>query len=307
MLIAVTSPSFSKNSLLRKEVLTYFPYTKFNDGGERLEGERLIEFIGDADGLIVGLERLDREIIERLPNNLKIISKYGVGLDNIDLDSCKKRNIHIGWTPGVNRTSVAEIVVAFMISLSRNIFSTSNLLKKGIWNKEGGFNLSGKIVGIIGVGNIGKEVARLLKPFKVRCLVNDIIDQSVYYKENNLIEVTKDEIYAQADLLTIHVPLTDKTIHLINRDAIVKMKKTAFLINTSRGKVVIQQDLKWALINNIIAGAAIDVYEEEPPEDMEFLSLPNLICTPHIGGNSIESVLAMGRSAIQHLRDFFCT
>lgn len=272
-----------------------------------MEGERLIEFIGDADGLIVGLERLDREIIERLPNNLKIISKYGVGLDNIDLDSCKKRNIHIGWTPGVNRTSVAEIVVAFMISLSRNIFSTSNLLKKGIWNKEGGFNLSGKIVGIIGVGNIGKEVARLLKPFKVRCLVNDIIDQSVYYKENNLIEVTKDEIYAQADLLTIHVPLTDKTIHLINRDAIVKMKKTAFLINTSRGKVVIQQDLKWALINNIIAGAAIDVYEEEPPEDMEFLSLPNLICTPHIGGNSIESVLAMGRSAIQHLRDFFCT
>ena len=304
MVIAVTSPSFSKNQILRDELKKYFPEAKFNEDGKKLEGEKLIDFVIDAEGIILGLEKFDREVIEKLPN-LKIISKYGVGLDNIDIEFCREKGIHIGWTPGTNRTSVAELSLAFMISLSRNVFITSNMLKRGIWHKDGGFDLSGKTVGIIGVGNIGKELIRLLKPFKTKILVNDIIDQTSYYRENNLKEVAKDEIYREADFISLHVPLTEDTYHLINKKTLSQMKNTAFLINTSRGKVVDETALKWALMNNIIAGAAIDVYEEEPPDDEEFISLPNLICTPHIGGNSFESVLAMGRSAIKHLVEFF--
>jgi phosphoglycerate dehydrogenase-like enzyme len=304
MLIVVTSPSFSKSETLRGEMFRHFPNVKFNDSGDKLEGERLVDIIGDAEGLIVGLEKIDREVIDKLAH-LKIISKYGVGLDNIDTQYCSQKGILIGWTPGTNKTSVAEITVAFMIVLSRNIFTTSSQLKNGTWNKNGGNNFSGKTVGIIGVGNVGKEVIRLLKPFSNKVLVNDILDQVEYYRENNVIESTKEEIYRQSDIVTLHVPLTDNTMCMANRKVFMQMKSSSYFINTSRGKVVEQDSLKWALMNSIIAGAAVDVYEEEPPEDNELLGLPNLICTPHIGGNSMESILAMGRSAINHLVEFF--
>jgi len=214
-------------------------------------------------------------------------------------------NISIGWTPGVNRLSVAEMSLAFMLMLVRKLFFTSLQLKHGFWNKDGGANLSGKVVGIIGVGNIGKELIRLLKPYDCKVLVNDIIDQRSYYEENSLVESTKEDIYSNADFISIHTPLTQLTKYMINRNVFLSMKKTAFLINTARGSIVKTDDLKWALQNNVIAGAAIDVYEDEPPNDEEMLCLPNLICTPHIGGNSRESVLAMGRSAMRHLQKYF--
>jgi D-3-phosphoglycerate dehydrogenase len=251
----------------------------------------------------VGLEKIDRAIMDNC-KNLKIIAKYGVGLDNIDVEYCRQRNIHIGWTPGVNRLSVAEMTLSFMIGLSRNIFLTSSQLAGGRWNKNGGHDLSHKSVGIIGAGNVGKELLRLLKPFRCRIMVNDVIDQTEYYRENQLVDATKEEIYKNSDLVTLHTPLTRDTHGMIDKNVLALMKKSAFLINTARGPIVRASDLKWALKHNIIAGAALDVYDEEPPKDLELLKLPNLICTPHIGGNSSESVLAMGRSAIRHLRDF---
>jgi len=302
--IAVTSPSFSRNETLTQELYSLFPESKINKNGLNLDGKELIEFIKDAEGIIVGLERINQDVIAECPN-LKIISKYGVGLDNLDIEYCKRMNISIGWTPGVNRLSVAEMSLAFMLMLVRKLFVTSLQLKNGFWNKDGGANLSGKVVGIIGVGNIGKELIRLLKPYNCKVLVNDIIDQRSYYEKNSLTESTKEDIYRNADFISIHTPLTTLTKYMINRNVFLSMKKTAFLINTARGSIVKSDDLKWALQNNVIAGAAIDVYEDEPPKDKEMLCLPNLICTPHIGGNSLESVLAMGRSAIRHLQKFF--
>lgn len=302
--IVVTSPSFSVNAELVSELSRYFPRSTLNVKGVRYNGESLLEYIKEADGIIVGLEKLDKWILEGC-RNLKIVSKYGVGLDNIDLAYCKQKGIRIGWTPGVNKRAVAEMAVGFMIGLTRNIFLTANELRDGKWNKSGGTDLSGKTVGIIGVGNIGKEVVKLLKPFKCRVLVNDIIDQSAYYKRNKLEEADKDFIYLNSDVITIHTPLTKATRHIINRETLLKMKKGSFVINSARGAIVDTEDLKWALTNNVIAGAAIDVYEEEPPNDVELLKLPNLICTPHIGGNSLESVFSMGMSAIRHLKLFF--
>jgi D-3-phosphoglycerate dehydrogenase len=302
--IAVTSPSFSKNKTLQKKIYSYFPDAKLNLEGKPFNKRELIEYIGEAEGLIVGLDKIDKEVLNGCPN-LKIISKYGVGLNNIDLNGCKERNIAIGWSGGVNRLSVAEMTLGYILMLSRNLYITSNQLKRGVWNKNGGFELSGKTVGIIGVGFIGKELIRLLEPFRCKILVNDIINQNRYYKKYNLIESSKDEIYKNADIITLHTPLNSTTNNMITLKEMKIMKKSAILINSARGGLINEDDLKFALQNNIIAGGAIDVYINEPPTNKELIEIPNLITTPHIGGNSKEAVLAMGMSAIEHLRKFF--
>ncbi len=304
MKVIVTSPSFSSNKLLQEEIYKYFPNAKLNLDGKRFNKEDLIEYIKDADGIIVGLEPIDDEVLQQCLK-LKIISKYGVGLNNIDLEACKKRKIAIGWTGGVNKLSVAEMALGYMLMLCRNLFVTSNELKNGIWNKAGGFQLSGKKVGIIGVGYIGKEVIRLLKPFNCEIYVNDIINQDEYYKENSLIETSKEEIFKTCDIVTIHTPYDDTTKEIVNLEVFKMMKKSSFIINSARGGIINENDLKYALQNKLIGGAAIDAYMEEPPTDKELLNLPNLICTPHIGGNSKEAVEAMGMSAIKHLVEYF--
>lgn len=270
---------------------------------KRFSKMELVEFLSDADCAIVGLDEIDNEVLRQLPK-LKCIAKYGVGLDNIDLNACQLHDIFIGWTGGVNKRSVAELSLANMLMLSRNIYMTSNELKNGIWNKSGGFNLTGKNVGIIGVGHVGKELVKLLKPFDCTVYVNDIIEQDDYYNNNNLTNASKTTIYEKCDIVTLHIPLTNKTKNMINLETLKKMKRTSILINTARGGIINENDLKYALQSNLIGSAAIDTYLKEPPSDKEFLSLPNLICTPHIGGNSIESIEAMGQSAIEHIKKF---
>lgn len=299
MKVAVTSKTFCKNVSLMNKLSKHFEI-KPNTHNKLLTTEQTIELLHDCDVAIVALEQIDENILKHCPK-LKIISKYGVGVDNINLTDCKKYGVTVGWANGVNKTSVAEMTLGFMLMLIRNLYLTSNQLKNGIWNKNGGNSLYGKTIGIIGVGNVGKEVINLLKPFSCKILVNDILDQKEYYENNSLIESTKNNIFEQCDIITIHTPLTDETKSLINASTLSMMKKNAFLINTARGDIINLGDLKEALKNDKIAGVAIDVYDAEPPSDVELLQLTNLICTPHIGGNSAEAVLAMGESAIIQL------
>lgn len=303
MKIKVSNRAFSNNKYLVDCLLAEFPDAVVNTEGVLYNDEALIEYFSDADAAIVGLELITADLLNNLPN-LKMIAKYGVGLDNIDLEACAQRNVKVGWTGGVNKRSVAEMALGFMLALCRNLFITSNQLKSGNWNKSGGIELSGRTVGIIGLGNIGKELVSLLQPFGCRILVNDIIDIHSDIKEHGLIQVSKEEIYKNADIITIHTPLTSDTTNLIDKTAFEMMKSTSFLINTSRGGVVRESDLKFALENGLIAGAALDVYENEPPTDLTLLSIPNLICTPHTGGNSYEAVVAMGLSALNHIIKF---
>jgi len=192
-----------------------------------------------------------------------------------------------------------------MLSLSRNLYVTSNQLKLNTWNKSGGVQLSEKTVGVIGVGNIGKDLISLLKPFDCKILVNDIVNQVKYYADNNLKLVSKEDIFKNSDFITIHTPLNDETKNLINTQTLGLMKETAFVINTARGGIFNQDDLKEALLSNKIAGAAMDVYDQEPPTDQDLLAIPNLMNTPHIGGNAKEAVKAMGEAAIENVVSFF--
>jgi D-3-phosphoglycerate dehydrogenase len=302
--IAVTSKSFSKNQILINELKKSFKDIKLNLTGKKLEEDELIEFLRDRDGVIVALEEINKNVIDSLPN-LKVVSKFGVGLDNVDVGYCKSKHIYVGWSGGINKQSVAEMTLGYMLMLIRNLYISSNLLTNSNWCKDGGHSLYGKTIGIIGVGYIGKELIRILKPFRCKILVNDIINQDDYYKENNLIETSKEEIFKLSDIVTIHTPLNNDTKYMVNKKTISIMKDKAFIINSARGHIVNLDDLKDALKNKVIAGAAIDVYYEEPPLDKELLGLQNLICTPHIGGNSEEAVIAMGMSAIQHVKDFY--
>jgi phosphoglycerate dehydrogenase-like enzyme len=304
MKIKVTSTSFSKHSRLRSALVADFPDAEFNDEGRKYTKSELIDYIKDADGVVLGLDLIDDDVLAACAN-LKIISKYGVGLDNLDQEACKKRGITVGWTGGVNRRSVAEMDLCFMLALARNLYRTSLDLKAGDWNKDGGFQLSGKVVGVIGLGYTGGEIIRLLKPFGCRVLGNDIVDKSALCTELGIEHVEKDQLFAESDFVLLHTQLTDLTHHLINAESILKMKPTAFVINTARGPIVNGEDLKCALIDGTIAGAALDVFEDEPPTDLEFLRLPNLFCTPHIGGNADEAVVAMGMRAINHLKKFY--
>jgi phosphoglycerate dehydrogenase-like enzyme len=305
MKIAVTPPAFCKSQSLKAELASHFPNVVFNEKDRYLSSPELIEFLRDVDAAIIGRDSIDAEVIRSLPK-LKMISKYGVGLDNLDQEALSQASIDLRFTPGTNKRSVAELTLGFMLGLCHNMLSGSEDLKSGSWQRDGGQELTGKSIGIIGCGNVGQELVRLLQPFQCRIRVRDIADRSEFCREWGVVETTYDEAIELSDIVTLHVPLTEKTESLMAKSAFAKMKPSAFLINTSRGRVVHQNDLHHALVTGEIAGAGLDVFWEEPPTDMNFLNLPNLMVTPHIGGNAREAVNAMGRAAIQNLIEYHC-
>lgn len=310
--ISVPSPSFSSHPILRKELIDNFPNTNivFNDSGNHYSGPTLIKFLEDSDSVIIGTEIISAGILSSLPN-LRMISKYGVGTDNIDFNALLDKDIFFYWKGGVNKTSVAEMTLAFLIGLSRNLFYTNFKLRNGVWHKKGGFQLSGKTIGIIGCGFIGGELIRLLEPFHCKILVYDIVDKMEILKNFRANQVEMIELQQSSDLITLHIPLTPMSEGMINLEFLSKMKKGSFLVNTSRGGVINQRDLLTYLhkflngdLDSTLSGAALDVLQNEPSTDSELVNLPNLFITPHIGGNADEAVLAMGRSAIDGLLEY---
>jgi D-3-phosphoglycerate dehydrogenase len=296
--IAVTSPSFAAHPMLRAELerLTY------NETGHTPTD--VAPMLAGADAAIVGRERIDGSVLDRAPT-IRMISKYGVGLDNVDEPSLAKRGVALGWTGGVNRRSVSELALCAMIGLLRHVVQSSTNLRAGTWRKEGGRELSGSVVGIVGLGFVGTDLARLLAPFGCTVLVNDIRDVAADCATHGWIDATKDRIWAESDVVSLHVPLTPATRHLVDAAVLERIRADAYLINTSRGAVVDEQALLKALRSGRIAGAALDVFAVEPPTDRALLDLGNVLATPHIGGASREAMLAMGRSAIHHLAQFF--
>lgn len=298
--VAVCSRSFSRNPILRDELLARYSNVTFNDAGKQLEGDELINFLRGHNKAITALETIDEYILSSLPE-LKVIGKYGVGLDMIDMGAMCKFGKFLGWTGGVNRRSVSELVIAFAITMLRHIPAANREILSGTWRQHVGGYLSGKVIGIIGCGHIGKDLVGLLKAFDCVILVNDIKDQSAYYAENNITAASLDDLLRQADVVTLHVPLDASTKNILSLDNLALLKSTAILINTARGGLVDEIALKDMLIHGRLASAAFDVFAMEPPSDHELLSLENFLATPHIGGSAKEAILAMGRSAIDGL------
>ena len=295
-LVAVTSRSFSKNEKLIKELQSKYKKIKLNDMGLSLSGESLVSFCKDADKVIVGLERFDSEILDNLPN-LKVLSKYGVGLNNINLQELKKREIKLGFTPGVNKRPVAELSLSHILTSLRGTHSSIQKIKNGIWSQERGNELYKKTVGILGFGNIGSLLNDLIKPFDCNILVYEIneIDQP------DINQTDLSEIAKKADIISIHLPLTRETNSLINDKFFGLCKKDVKIINTSRGGIINEEHLEKFLSGNENAFATLDVFEEEPAFNSPLLNLPNFFATSHLGSMTEEGVISMGLAAIKGL------
>jgi D-3-phosphoglycerate dehydrogenase / 2-oxoglutarate reductase len=272
-------------SILKKAglVVVYKPEIEFNE---------LLASVNDCDVIVVRSRTKITKMVIDAASNVKIIARVGVGLDNIDTGYAESKGIKVLNAAEAAMNAVSELVIGHMIALSRNIPKASDGIKSGRWLKKElvGVELRGKYLGIIGVGNIGRNLGRLAKCLRMNLIGYDIIPiNQDYVREVGMIKTDLKTLLENSDFVTCHVPLTDKTRHLINSETLSYMKPNAFLINTSRGEIIDEESLFSALNEKRIAGAALDVFEVEPPTNSKLLQLPNIICSPHIAAQTKEA------------------
>lgn len=298
--VAVTSRSFAKHPLLRKAILEKYKNVTFNDEGISLKGQALVDFLKGHDKAIVSLDQIDDQLLTQVPT-LKTISKYGVGLNSLDFDALKKHNILLGWTGGVNKRSVSELALTLMLSCLRYIPQLNQDVLNGNFKQKKGRCLTGKTIGLIGLGNIGKDIVELLKPFQCQIQCYDIKIDEAYCHENQVQDVDLETLLNTSDIISIHLPLIESTENFIDDKKLSQMKKDVILINTARGGLVNETHLLNFLKENSSASAGFDVFLEEPLKNLDLVKLPNFVATPHIGGSTEEAIINMGITSIENL------
>jgi len=270
-----------------------------NPFGRQLTEREIKKLLKDVVGLIAGTEPLTNDVISNA-RNLKVISRCGIGIDNIDLEAVKKRGIKLYRTPEGPALAVAELTLGFMLDSLRYISYLSRKISSGRWEKKMGRLLTGKAVGIIGMGTIGKKLSNLLRPFNCRILAYDNAPDKKLAEENNFDYVDLDELLRKSDIITIHLPLSDKTIGLFDANVLSKIKDEAILINTSRGKIVDENVLYGALKTGKISYACLDVFREEPYNG-KLKELDNVTLTCHVGAYAREVRRDMEKQAVENL------
>lgn len=304
MRVLVTTTSFMDTPGAHHDLLQALGFDIVTARGP-LDETQMISLLGEVDGIICGDDSITRRVIEEGLPKLKVISKYGIGVDRIDLEAARQLCVTVTITPGVNEVTVAEHVFGLMISLARNIPQENRLVKEGQWKRMTGHELWGKIVGIIGMGRIGKQVVKRALAFEMKVLGCDPIWDDPFCQEYPVGRcVMAEEILTQADFVTLHMNLTPENRGFINHKRLELMKPTAYLINCARGGLVNTADLLEALRKGQIAGYAADVLDREPPEPDDPLigsGLENVILTPHIGSRTYESVVRQATMAIGNL------
>lgn len=257
------------------------------DGRERLEERDLLPIIGKYHGIICGDDRISSRVLDAAVN-LEVIVKWGTGIDSIDKLEAEKRNIAVSRTPDAFTEPVADTVLGLMLAFARSIFTSDRLIKAGGWDKPASFCLSEKVVGIIGLGNIGSAVAKRLSAFGAVILANDIVEKDPEFVNRFGIRIVeKEEIYEQADMITLHCDLNPASHHLLNDAVFSRLKKTPCLVNTARGPLIDERALVAALRAGKIAGAGLDVFEHEPlPIDSPLREMDNVILSAHNSNSS---------------------
>lgn len=254
--------------------------------------EKLRSIVNGYDVLVVrSRTNVSKDIIEN-GRSLKVIARVGVGLDNVDTNYAKSKNIQVINAQEAAIIAVSELVIGSMISLARFITHAHSETSKGNWIKKSlmGTELSGKYLGIVGVGNIGRNVGRIARALRMNIIGYDIYPISrEYINEVSMINADLNTLVESSDFITIHVPLSSDTYHLFNSNLLSRMKKSSYIINTSRGGIVDENALYDLLKDQKIAGAGLDVFEVEPPINRKFLEMPNVLCTPHIGAQTKEA------------------
>jgi phosphoglycerate dehydrogenase-like enzyme len=301
--LGVAADHVNRHAAMRQEVLNVYPHAKFHDAGYRIGEDELIAFLKDCDAAIVGFEPVTERVLSALPN-LKIISKYGNGCESFDFQAMKRHGVRLGYTWGVNKLAVAELALGFMLMGLRWVMPLNVAMRAGERPRlRNGRFLTGRVVGIHGCGNIGKEVVRLLQPFGCKIIACDIKDYADFYKQWNVEPVSFDQLLARSEILTLHLPKTKQTLGLYSREVLSKLRPDCLLINTCRGGIVDEDALLERLDSGALTAACFDVFAVEPAENDRLIRHPNMLATPHIGASTEETRLILVRAAIRGLTD----
>jgi D-3-phosphoglycerate dehydrogenase len=270
-----------------------------------LPESRMLELVakGDFDGWLIGDDAITRAVIQKSLPRLKVISKYGIGLDKVDVKSATEFKLPVTFCPGVNHTTVAEHVFGLMLAIYRDIVPQCNYVKSGNWKRLTGHELAGKTIGVIGLGRIGKEVSSRARAFGMNVIGFDLHWDDKFAQQYDVQRAgSVEDVLKASDIVTLHTNLTDETRHLMNAKRLAMMKKGSVLINTARGELVETNDIVAALKSGQLLGYGADVLESEPPpKDHPLFACPNAVLTPHIGSRTYESVARQAKMAAQNL------
>ena len=299
--IVITPRTFGKLDPAPIDMLTQAGYDLILNPFDRLlNEEELMGLIPEAHGLIVGLDPVSVKVLKKA-RQLKVISKYGVGTDNIDLDTATSMGILVLNAPGTNSGAVAELALGLMLAVARHISESDRKTRLGVWQSYRGIELWGKTLGIIGTGRTGRELALRARGFNMVLICHDINQDEAWAHETGATYLPMKDILRKADVLSLHIPLTDTTHHIISAQELSLMKKSAILINTARGELVDESALHEALANQRLAGAGLDVWETQPPVDSRLREFDNVVLTSHIGAHTLEATKSMGKLASMNL------
>ena len=271
-----------------------------NPDGAILPEQRLKSLLEGCEGLILGVDPVTADVLDAAPG-LRAIAKYGVGLDNLDLETCRKRGIRVSTTTGANTGAVADYAFALMLALARRLLPIDSACRRNDWGKRLALDVEGRTLGLIGFGSIGRAVARRAKGFDMRILAADEQWDAAYAREHGIERTDIDTLCRESDFVSLHVPLLPATRHIVSRERIATMKPSAILVNTARGGLVDESALLEALMAGRLYGAGLDVFATEPPEDKRWYTLDNVVLGSHCSASTAGAVTAMGRMATANL------
>lgn len=298
--LLVTPTSYGKNDpRLKSDLEAMVGEVTYNSTGKPLTSTQVRDLLPGIDGYIAGLDAIDAAALAA-GNRLRVIARYGVGVDNVDLEVAKHRKIVVTNTPGANSVSVAELALGLMLALARQIPEAVEAVHLGKWPRYSGLSLEGKTVGILGLGAIGRQLVRRLQGFDCRIIAHEPIVDAAAANSLGVELLSMREVIGQADFLSLHVPLLPETRGLVNAEFLSQMKPGSFLINTARGEVIDEGALLGALRSGHLRGAGLDTFAQEPPHpDNPLLRLPQVVATPHLGAMTDGATGNMGWMAMQ--------
>lgn len=298
--VLVTPRSFGRHDpQLKRELEATVGEVIYNPFGRPLTSSEVQELLPGCDAYIAGVDTIGRAALEAA-DRLRVIARYGVGVDRVDLEAAREKGIVVTNTPGANSTSVAELTIGLMLSLARMIPLANQETRAGKPPRIQGVSLEGKVVGLLGLGAIGKRVARRLQGFDCTVLAYDPAVDAATAQEVGAVLCSQEEVVTKSDFLSLHVPVLPETRGMVNASFLAQMKPGAFLINTARGELIDEVALFEALKSGHLRGAALDAFAQEPPgEDNPLFSLPQVIATPHMGAHTDGATNAMGWGALR--------
>ncbi|MDE0769449.1 MAG: phosphoglycerate dehydrogenase [Opitutaceae bacterium] len=305
MRILLTTTSYQDTPGPHHDLLATHGWEIVRERGPLTE-ERMLELAGDFDGFLCGDDGITQAVIDKSLPRLKVISKYGIGLDKIDVDYATSQKIPVLFTPGVNHTTVAEHTFGLLIGITKHIVTTAAAARNGEWLRLTGHEIMGQTIGIVGLGRIGKEVAIRANAFGMKVIAYDIYWDEAFAEQHGVGRCeSMDDVLVNSDVVSLHCFLSNETRGMINKEKIAEMRDGAIVLNCARGELVITEDMSEALHSGKIGGYGADVLDvEPPPADHPLLTAPNTVITSHIGSRTHESVIRQATMATENLLRF---